>query len=57
MTKSKKSVKLYIPDDNILGAFYNAIRNNTAKTGVKYTLERIESAMLAEGMIDKKDCI
>ena len=29
MTKVKKSVKLYVPEDNILGAFYNAIRNNT----------------------------
>ena len=25
----KKSVKLYIPEDNILDAFYNAIHNNT----------------------------
>ena len=29
MTKAKKSVKLYIPEDNIIGAFYDAIRNNT----------------------------
>ena len=76
MTKAKKSVKLYIPEDNIIGAFYDAIRNNTvhrlhiphssefyvraaleAKTGIRYSLERVESAMLAEGMIDEKDCI
>ena len=76
MTKAKKSVKLYIPEDNIIGAFYAAIRNNTvhrlhiphssvfyvraaleAKTGIRYSLERVESAMLAEGMIDEKDCI
>ena len=25
----KKSVKLYIPEDNILDAFYNALHNNT----------------------------
>ena len=73
---AKKSVKLYIPEDNIIGAFYDAIRNNTvhrlhiphssvfyvraaleAKTGIRYSLERVESAMLAEGMIDEKDCI
>ncbi len=76
LTKAKKSVKLYIPEDNIIGAFYDAIRNNTvhrlhiphssvfyvraaleAKTGIRYSLERVESAMLAEGMIDEKDCI
>jgi len=76
LTKSQKSVKLYISEDNILGAFYKAIRNNTvhrlhiphssvfyvraaieAKTGIKYTLRHVESSMLAEGMIDKKDCI
>ena len=26
---NKKSVKLYIPEDNILDAFYNALHNNT----------------------------
>ena len=76
MTKAKKSVKLYIPEDNIIGAFYDAIRNNTvhrlhiphssvfyvraaleAKTGIRYSLERVESAMIAEGKIDEKDCI
>ena len=76
LTKVKKSVKLYIPEDNILGAYYNAIRNNTvhrlhiphssvfyvraaieAKTGVKYTLQHVESAMLAEGMLSKHYCI
>ena len=25
----KKSVKLYIPEDNLLAAFYNALHNNT----------------------------
>ena len=62
----KKSVKLYT--DNVLNAFYNAIRTNSldrlhiphsdvfyvraaieSRSGIKYTLQHIESAMKAEG--------
>jgi len=65
----RKSVKLYTPE-NMLEAFYKAIRNNTLKelhiphssvfyvrsaieadTGVRYTLKRVERAMIAEGML------
>ena len=63
---AKKSVKLYT--DNVLEAFYNAIRTNSldrlhiphsdvfyvraaikARSGIKYSLERIEIAMKKEG--------
>jgi|TARA_R100001460_G_scaffold105868_1_gene152846 hypothetical protein len=65
----KKSVKLKTPE-NVLEAFYEAIRTNTlhkihiphssvfyvraaleAKTGKRFTLERVETAMKAEGML------
>ena len=65
----RKSVKLYIPE-NMLEAFYNAIRTNKLKelhiphssvfyvraaiaadTGVRYTLQHVENAMRAEGML------
>ena len=65
----KKSVKLKTPE-NVLEAFYEAIRTNTlhkihiphssvfyvraaleAKTGKRFTLERVEAAMKAEGML------
>ena len=67
----KKSVKLYIPEDNILDAFYNALHNNTlhkihiphssvfyvraaieARTGERFTLKHVETAMKAEGMLE-----
>ena len=66
----KKSVKLKTPE-NVLEAFYHAIRTNTlhkihiphssvfyvraaleARTGERFTLERVENAMKAEGMLD-----
>lgn len=69
MTLKKKSVKLKTPE-NVLEAFYEAIRTNTlhkihiphssvfyvraaleAKTGKRFTLERVETAMKAEGML------
>ena len=69
MTLKKKSVKLKTPE-NVLEAFYEAIRTNTlhkihiphssvfyvraaleAKTGKRFTLERVEAAMKAEGML------
>ena len=65
----KKSVKLKTPE-NVLEAFYEAIRTNTlhkihiphssvfyvraaleARTGERFTLERVENAMRAEGML------
>ncbi len=70
MTLRKKSVKLKTPE-NVLEAFYHAIRTNTlhkihiphssvfyvraaleARTGERFTLERVENAMKAEGMLD-----
>lgn len=70
MTLRKKSVKLKTPE-NVLEAFYHAIRTNTlhkihiphssvfyvraaleARTGEQFTLERVENAMKAEGMLD-----
>ena len=70
MTKKRKSVKLYTPE-NILDAFYKAIESNTlhelhiphssvfyaraaieAKTGKRYTLANVESAIKAEGMLN-----
>ncbi len=70
MTLKKKSVKLKTPE-NVLEAFYEAIRTNTlhkihiphssvfyvraaleAKTGKRFTLERVEAAMKAEGMLE-----
>ena len=70
MTLKKKSVKLKTPE-NVLEAFYKAIRTNTlhkihiphssvfyvraaleARTGERFTLERVENAMKAEGMLD-----
>ena len=72
MTLKKKSVKLKTPE-NVLEAFYEAIRTNTlhkihiphssvfyvraaleAKTGKRFTLERVEAAMKAEGMLEDK---
>tara|TARA_R100000697_G_C5360766_1_gene174531 strand:- start:326 stop:574 length:249 start_codon:yes stop_codon:yes gene_type:complete len=69
LTLKKKSVKLKTPE-NVLEAFYEAIRTNTlhkihiphssvfyvraaleAKTGKRFTLERVETAMKAEGML------
>jgi len=69
LTLKKKSVKLKTPE-NVLEAFYEAIRTNTlhkihiphssvfyvraaleAKTGKRFTLERVEAAMKAEGML------
>ena len=69
LTLKKKSVKLKTPE-NVLEAFYKAIRTNTlhkihiphssvfyvraaleAKTGKRFTLERVEAAMKAEGML------
>ena len=68
----KKSVKLKTPE-NVLEAFYEAIRTNTlhkihiphssvfyvraaleAKTGKRFTLERVEATMKAEGMLEDK---
>ena len=70
LTLKKKSVKLKTPE-NVLEAFYEAIRTNTlhkihiphssvfyvraaleAKTGKRFTLERVEAAMKAEGMLE-----
>tara|TARA_Y100001938_G_C7868665_1_gene319194 strand:- start:264 stop:512 length:249 start_codon:yes stop_codon:yes gene_type:complete len=72
LTLKKKSVKLKTPE-NVLEAFYEAIRTNTlhkihiphssvfyvraaleAKTGKRFTLERVEAAMKAEGMLEDK---
>ena len=67
---SKKSVKLYTPE-NMLEAFYDAIRNNKLnslhiphssvfyvraaiekRTGIRYSLEHVENAMVLEGWKD-----
>jgi hypothetical protein len=59
LTKAKKSVKLYT--DNVLDAFYEAIRTNSldrlhiphsdveAHYGRSFTLKHVEDAMRAEG--------
>ena len=66
----RKSVKLYVPE-NLLEAFYDAIRNNKLKdlhiphssvfyvraaiesdTGIRYSLNHVETAMKAEGMLN-----
>jgi creatinine amidohydrolase/Fe(II)-dependent formamide hydrolase-like protein len=58
---AKKSVKLYT--DNVLEAFYDAIRNNSldrlhiveAHYGRSFTLKHVEDAMRAEGWTEKDE--
>ena len=60
LTKAKKSVKLYIPEDNIIGAFYDPIRNNTVHrlhiphSSVNGEINLVSNMVLATCLFTKK---